>query len=78
MSTVEAIEKLEILLEQLTSLPLDAQSSEFKKWKRRADRYIEDIFRANDRGQFSEFLEIEFVMCKFHMTYLVQFMSLNL
>jgi predicted nucleotide-binding protein len=60
VSKTEAIEKLEALLEQLASLPLDAKSSEFKHWKRRADRYIEDIFKANDSGQFDEFLRIEF------------------
>lgn len=60
MIKTESIQKLETLLEQLRSLPLDAQSSEFKQWKRRADRYIEDIFKANERGQFSEFLDIEF------------------
>lgn len=60
MTKDESLEKLNNLLSELTTLSYDSESREYKQWKRRADRYIEDIFKANDRGQFGEFLRIEF------------------
>lgn len=63
MTKDKALEKLNTLFTELQELPAyvyNSENKEFTKWERKAWRYIEEIFKHSERGQMSEFMNIEF------------------
>lgn len=63
MTKEKALEKLNILLEELSKLPVynpNTENAEFNKWYRKSTRYIEEVFKERDRDQLREFTYVSF------------------
>ncbi|RBQ28399.1 TIR domain-containing protein [Aliarcobacter vitoriensis] len=62
MTKIEALEKLNSLIQELKKLPqyqFNGNNNEFNKWLRKSKRYIEQIFE-NINGQSTDFIDIQF------------------